>query len=396
MASGILYLDSSQEKSVTRALNRHGHVRHVPDINEAMFLMAEHDFDYFFVDADTPQARAFVLHLRHDPQLLPPKAVVLLTRNDDEDCEAWQVDAFITKSRVSSDVPYVFSHLKSPPVEAASVLRIAPSDVSEKPPEALSGVLRGRRRERDIPDGETRSSGEDSVEVAEEDSMDPFAGVAGLRRRKEATAERSKVNVRTGKAPFKALALIFLLAAVGLWLFTLGPLASSSRRGADKPGSKSVEAGTSKADSKAVGEVVSTEPDLDSDADNRAVPGLTLEPASTQPVQPAAAATSSPGEPDTGQPGSETPSGYRAPAPVPETPPVNRPPAASISGPTQVVHGDTATFTASASDSDGDSVSLSWTTKNMCWSTPGLFSVTVTATDSRGASSTSSKSVRVI
>ncbi|MDD5748314.1 MAG: hypothetical protein PHP64_04580 [Actinomycetota bacterium] len=122
----ILYVDCKKDMVAFKALKKQGEVYFAPDINEALYLIAENQFDYFFVDADTPQAQGFIKHLRHDPQLPPPRAIVLLTENNEEDCEAWAVDTFVTKSRAKEDVPYVFSHMKGEPHEKAEVVRIAP------------------------------------------------------------------------------------------------------------------------------------------------------------------------------------------------------------------------------------------------------------------------------
>ena len=394
MASGILYLDSGRDRSVRRALSRHGRVWHVPDINRAMFIMAERDFEYYFVDADTPQAHAFLMHLRHDPQLPPPKAVVLLSGNDEEDCEAWRVDAFVTKSRISLDAPYIFSHLRGTPGDEAGVIRIAPAVVSKGFSEARPDNPRGRLRETGVPGGAAPIYPVDPPESGGEGRADADAGIAGLRKKKAESEKPAGSRTRTGKVPYKVIGVAFLLAAVGLWLFTLGPLAGSSKSGGEKRVTGSVEAGTSRKASKSAGTEAGIELDAASEAEGRVAPDVTTGNETTQPVQPAVADTSTIAAPAAAQPGSENPGPYTAPAP-PEQP-ANRPPAASISGPDQVVHGETAVFNASADDPDGDSVSLSWTSKNMCWSTPGLFTVTVTATDGRGASSNSSKSVRVI
>lgn len=81
-----------------------------------------------------------------------------------------------------------------------------------------------------------------------------------------------------------------------------------------------------------------------------------------------------------------------------QQPAVNHPPTAGISGPTQVTVRQTATYTASGSDQDGDGITYSWggSTTTRCWSTPGLYTVSVTVTDSRGESAGASISVRVI
>ncbi len=81
-----------------------------------------------------------------------------------------------------------------------------------------------------------------------------------------------------------------------------------------------------------------------------------------------------------------------------QQPAVNHPPTVGISGPTQVTVRQTATYTASGSDPDGDGITYSWggSTTTRCWSTPGLYSVSVTVTDGRGSNAGASISVRVI
>ena len=85
-------------------------------------------------------------------------------------------------------------------------------------------------------------------------------------------------------------------------------------------------------------------------------------------------------------------------APPQQQPAVNHPPTVGISGPTQLTVRQTATYTASGSDPDGDGITYSWggSTTTRCWSTPGLYTVSVTVTDSRGESAGASVSVRVI
>src|SRR5450756_3172641 len=93
-----------------RQLKRHGKAYYANDMNEALFLMAEKDFDYYFIDADVPHAQAFIKHIEHDPQLVSPRAVVLLTDNEDEDCEAWSADTFITTvSYTHLTLPTIYS-----------------------------------------------------------------------------------------------------------------------------------------------------------------------------------------------------------------------------------------------------------------------------------------------
>jgi hypothetical protein len=93
---------------------------------------------------------------------------------------------------------------------------------------------------------------------------------------------------------------------------------------------------------------------------------------------------------------SPEPSPEPVPTPAPAPEPVNNKPSVSISGPGQLMRGQSATYTASASDPDGDSVSLNWTSRAFCSDVPGTYSLSVTATDSRGASSSYSISISVI
>lgn len=124
----IMYLDEKKKRAVTKALSRHGRVFHAASVGDALPLLLENDFDYYFVDADTPQAQAFLGHLEHDPHLVDPRAVVLLTNNEDEDCSAWRVDTFITHGRIGQDVPYVFSHLRGEAAEPTKVFAIVPGN----------------------------------------------------------------------------------------------------------------------------------------------------------------------------------------------------------------------------------------------------------------------------
>ena len=147
----ILYLGVKKERAVTKALSKHGKVFHASDINDALLLLVENDFDYYFVDADTPQAQAFLKHLEHDPHLVAPRGVVLLTDNEDEDCSAWRVDTFITRERIGKDTPYIFSHLRSEAAEPAKVLYIAPGDdTGGKDARAMNAILSMRPSKKDM------------------------------------------------------------------------------------------------------------------------------------------------------------------------------------------------------------------------------------------------------
>ena len=376
---GILYLGEQRSRLVCKSLNRHGKVYHAPDINEALLLIAEHDFDYYFVDADTPHAQAFIKHIQHDPQLISPKAVVLLTDNEEEDCEAWAADTFITKSKICEDLPYIFSHLRGEPPEQASVVRIAPDRVDRPGTVARNEIPRKPfRRERNIPEQSTGEEDQDSVAPGPAGQSSEYPGRGG----KISNAE----SVHSKRLRLTAVA--FSIVMVGLWLFVWGPFSSSSgRHGAQTNGRKNVEAETS--DSKRVkGERVETE-----GAEGSAT---VVYPESAPVPENTPAATVS--ESSDSQPATPAPATLPTPAPTPPPEPVNHAPTVSISGPAQVNARVTATYTAVASDPDGDNLSYSWgsSTRSTAWSVPGLYSISVTVTDSHGASNNASISVRVI
>jgi len=387
----ILYISRTRDRAFHRALARYGAVSYAEGINRALFLMAETDFHYYFVDADVPQAHAYLKHLRHDPQLMPPAGVILLTGNRDEDCEAWSVDMFINRESAPGELPYVFSHLRAEDREPANVLRLAEY-----------GPAEGEPSPRDEPAAEPAAELEDA-EARDVDPRDFFGRDTGGERENaqacgEAPSRRSAfafTHEPAGRPPgnasrhwAKVAAMALLVVCVGFWAFAWGPLKKQPvRKQAASAGRKTPKAGSSGGGvlfSVPGGYGSQSPPAAAQPATAPASPGSTAlageKSPANDPVSPQPAA-----RPDTPPPEAE-------PAPARE----NRAPSVSISGPTQVVHGETATYTASASDPDGDAVSLSWTVKVMCWSTPGLYRLSVTGTDSRGASRGGEISVRVI
>jgi hypothetical protein len=372
----ILYLDTNRDKALHKALNRHGAVFFAQDLNAALFQMADHDFDYYFVDADIPQAQAFLQHLRHDPQLVAPRGVVLLTGNDDEDCEAWGVDTFLTRETALDDLPYIFSHLKGDRCESATVLRIASFDPDE--------IEQGKESRQAL-----LSSGEPGAQQSVQDEPDVREHLSA--RRQARTAGTSTSTAPPGKTADKRLRhvrvalVVTLVIAIGAWFFVAGPLSSKATKQKSKAsGRKSVDAKSTEkesgADKSYSSSVTGTAPTSTPLAVRQAANPAT--PVETSSVTP------------TGL--SEQPSAPPAPEPAPAPASVNHAPSVHISGPTQLTRGQTANYSASGSDPDGDAVSLSWTSKAMCWSTPGLYSLSVTATDSRGSSGSDSISIRVI
>ena len=402
----ILYLDRGLSRSIRKALSKCGRVSFAQDTSDALFMMADCDFDYYFIDADMPQARTFIQHLRHDPQLAPQRGVVLLTDNDDEDCEAWCVDTFVTRSRASEDVPYVFSHLRGAPSESASVLRIAPDSASEDADFRRPDVISRLREMSDLRPGTASNLEEDGDQLREGTGDGPIlpVDVADLRDPKAVRPSVDGMRTPKMKAAFKLVAVVMLLASLALWLLVWGPLSSAARRGTEKKKEKTVEAESTQRSSQPTGDSETGKVDKETGPVNPytliqtqpSTPATAAEQTIPSPLAPGA--TVSPTEPDTrtgveGGPVSTTPS----PAAVePAATAANHAPVASISGPGEVFHGQTVEFSASATDPDGDPVSLSWVTRTTCWSTPGQFSISVTATDSRGSSSTASHTVRVI
>lgn len=428
----ILYLDRHKDKALNRALARYGDVQYASDINLALFAMAETDFDYYFIDADVSQALAFLKHLRHDPQLMQPSGVILLTGNREEDCEAWSVDTFLNRSSAPDELAYVFSHLRAEAPEPANVLRLAtfdppsernaavtslehePADNAEEvdPREFFRRSAGGRgpreKAGRARPAVEEPRGDLDRAEGTAETREKPPVAEEKVRARKTSARERKDgariFNTKargpedlrpedtepvssTSKPVATRVALVAVLVlAVAVWAFGWGPFKKQAPEQAKETGRKNV-----RAESKEEG---SAKVSVPTGYSAQTAPfTLTTEapPSGEQVGNPDPQAPSAAAEQPTNAEASSPPA-----EPIPAPAPTNSPPSVSISGPTQVVHGQTATFSASASDPDGDSVSLSWTSKSMCWSAPGQYSLSVSATDSKGASSSDAISVRVI
>jgi len=366
----ILYLDRDKDKALFRALSKHGVVFHAKGLNQALFLMADSDFDYYFIDADIPQSQAFLKHVRHDPELAPPQGVVLLTNNDEEDCEAWHVDDFLTRRTATSDLPYIFSHLKAEKLEPPRILRLAetPPDIEqeEAPPEGSVGA-----EDHEIEDIRSHlRARKDTDEVRRGDSVMVSFNDAAVRK-------------SPAKLVIAAVALISLIA----WLFLWGPLASKQAK-VKAPDAKRKTVDAEATRTQQIEKYKQTTLSSPSSAPAAAV-------TSSQPSSPSGkteADAAAPVTPVESQRTIPTPVAEPAPAPAPE--PENHAPSVSISGPSQVMRGSPASFSASSSDPDGDSVSLSWSPSQTVTSeSEGSITVTVTATDSNGASSSDSMTV---
>ncbi len=371
MGDTILYLDSRQSRAVMKELRKHGTVDHAQDINQALLFMAEKDFAYFFVDADTPQAQAFLKHLQHDPTLPPPSGVVLLTDNDEEDCEAWSVDTFINRGRIHGDVPYVFSHQKVERPDDANVLKIAEH----------ANVQR-------IAAGEKTEGARDTTPPETEAPVDE---TFNLRKRAAGSSKTEYSFAQGANRRYRFIFAAVLILALGLWLFVWGPFARNNGQGRRQADSHKVAA-----ESPAKNRERKSNPEtLPSVPVNYA--SSTAPVAQSAPAVAAAAESPAATEKPAAASSPSSQSGETAAAPE-QQPAVNHPPTVGISGPTQVTARQTASYTASGSDPDGDGVTYSWggSTTTRCWSTPGLYTVSVTVTDSRGMSAGASISVRVI
>lgn len=395
-AQKILYLDYRKSRLVNKTLEKQGKVHFAHDINDALLLMAENDFDYYFVDADTPQAQAFLKHLQHDPQLKPPSAVVLLTDNEEEDCEAWGVDTFVTKSRARDDVPYVFSHLKGQPLEQASVVHILSSDRYGTGP---SPGRPGDER-RHVP-GEPKD-----VRVLDTDpeaKLSRRGMVAEESRKRSKPVQEKSFTGRKNSGRWRLAAVAFFLLALGLWLFAWGPLSGQTTRQRDKPARReSVKAKSPTAPDEKK-EPVRAEGPAGPASNTQSVSTTPVEPPSsgTAPAAEASEKTTEPAPAAQPDPPVQTPTPKAVeqpspPAPAPAPQPVNHSPSVHVSGPTLVQSGQVVTFTASGSDPDGDSLSYSpGQSVTKCWKVPGSYTVTITVTDSHGESASGSINVTV-
>lgn len=392
MSLKILYLDEEKSRAVTKALSRHGRVFHAADIGDALPLLLENDFDYYFVDADTPQAQAFLGHLEHDPHLVAPRAVVLLTNNEDEDCSAWGVDTFITHDRIGQDVPYVFSHLRGEEAEPTKVLTIVPGNGAGA--EDARGRLRafeghpagGRAGGGVQPPGPRREAHRMDLEDTEGNACSREENAAPGRERPERKGPVA-VDGRNRAGRFLLVASVSLVVALGVWGFVRGPLSADSARdhggfeGAEMVGAESppVNAELVVPESGKPGEGSGEEEAfVESEAEGVRV-GTTADSAGVD-RQDTVEATVAP---------------VQSPSPVPVAS-ENHAPVVNISGPSTVNQGQTVTYSASGSDPDGDPLTLSWTSRTVQFNTTDAVTLTVTATDSRGASSTASMIVHVI
>ena len=388
----IMYLDEKKKRAVTKALSRHGRVFYAASVGDALPLLLENDFDYYFVDADTPQAQAFLGHLEHDPHLVDPRAVVLLTNNEDEDCSAWRVDTFITHGRIGQDVPYVFSHLRGEAAEPTKVFAIVPGDgaVAEDARgrlRAFEGHPTGARAGGNVqPPGPRRDAHRMDREDAGRGVCSRGAEDAHDHERPErkgpVTADKRR---RAGR--FLLLASVSLVMALGVWGFVWGPLgADSARDHRGFEGAETVEAESTPVDARPAAPE-SGKPGEVPDEVEALVEG------ETQGVR-AGTTTDSAGV-DRQAPVEATVAPVEDPSPAPAAS-ENHAPVVSINGPSTVNQGQTVTYSASGSDPDGDPLTLSWTSRTIQFNTTDAVTLTVTVTDSRGASSTASKTIHVI
>ena len=388
----IMYLDEKKKRTVTKALSRHGKVFHAADINDALLLLVENDFDYYFVDADTPQSQSFLRHLEHDQHLVAPRAVVLLTDNEDEDCSAWRVDTFVTRGRIGEDLPYIFSHLRGETVGPANVLTIVTGDGAGE--RDAGGRLRAfeERPRGGCAGGSVQPPDprRDAQRIGRED-VESGAWLRGEEtvRGRERPERKGPVTVdgryRAGR--FMLLAALSLVMALGGWGLVWGPLSADNARdhrgfeGAETVDAESpqVDAGPAAPESGKPGEVP--------DEVEALVEG------ETQGVR--AGTTVDSAEVDRQAPVEATVAPVESPSPAPAVS-ENHAPVVSINGPSTVNQGQTVTYTASGSDPDGDPLTLSWTSRTVQFNTTDAVTLTVTVTDSRGASSTASKTIHVI
>lgn len=348
-----------------RALAKYGEVRLAPDINEALVAMCEQDFDYFFIDADTPYSCPFIIHLRHDPQLLPPRAVVLLTGNEEEDLEAWAVDTYLHRERMEKDLPYVFSHLKGEKTAPENVLSIsAPREdarsrnmAREANPENFEEETAPIFFKEQI--FEVSSSAEQvkhKPPLEEEEPRDVKKPEFAFRERERLRPLKEEAHHHNSKR-LKILGLALALVASIICAFTIGPfeIAKQSADSKDDTSSR-VEAESSDSENRFA---IPKADEVESFAAESPAPSS---PASS-PSLPQAPAKAREQEPKSESPSPVSSKGNEVPVAQIETvdgskpgEAANAPPSVRISGPTLLHVRETGTYTACASDADGDSL----------------------------------------
>ncbi|GEM_PF-910292 len=422
---GIFCLDGQSDSSVRKALKKYGRVDCARDIDEALPLLAENEYLYYFVDADSPMAQVFIKHLRHDPHVAKPCAIVLLTENEEEDCEAWLVDTYITRSRFAQDVPFVFSHLKPESNSDSNVIPIASESIfnsgndlnllKNKARERSAGLFEGRKfslsRFSIFNSSKLRDR---TLGVSFEDASACLKPNCAEDAHRCGEHEREKPNYDSLRsAPFSCdvsdvrlkirRAVMFFAACVAagfvLWVVTVGPLSgSSSNRTKPKELSKSL--GKAEKRKESLGQLFQVPVEQyayqNSFPSGQSYPKSAHEQGIKQLEENQTTNTTNVNDDSNPTVGSvQRPTGSSERQRANET---NRPPTVTIKGPVQVLHRQTAVYTAVAHDPDGDSISYSWggqtITRN--WSTPGVYQVSITVTDSKGLSATSTLTVRVI
>ena len=394
----ILYIDASTSKSIARALSRYGTVHSAVDVNEAFRLLVENEIDYYFIDADVPNALPFLRHIRHDPSIVPIKGYVLLTNNMEEDCQAWGVDFYVHKQRLKLEIPYIFSHLRESAGPIAKVSSISddfdPYGESEHA-DLISISPQGRSFQ-----------GKES----------PYGKAGTWRNRWQRGSDRGGLRRAFTIITFCLIFIATVGAAVIIWSGKEEPGVSginSQDVSTDKKQESADEYSDGKpADKKSGGlkessailrlleEVVTGEEQVDagySEKDIGSVPSLVNWPGNGSVSEPV------PSQENT-QPEHEPPPVQLQEEPgSSEPPPPNRNPTVSISGPTTVQRGHTAYYQASASDPDGDPLTYSWSgvagsgsTAGKSFPSPGQFGVNVTVSDGRGGTATTGLIMNVI
>lgn len=391
MGNEILCLDSNKSRAVLKALSKHGKVSHVKDTNQALFLIAERDFQYYFVDADTPQAQAFLKHLRHDPQLAPPSATVLLTNNEEEDCAAWSVDTFVTRSRAGEDIPYIFSHLRGRPEDPENVLRIAPRD--ETKAAKAAGSSGGPRLESpfgvEADGGEPEPADREEVNAAGAETAGRGPACNGSKLTASAREDKAFASSSGSGGRYRYAAVALLLIASGLWLFVWGPFAAGNKSTRLQSDGRKVEAESSRRSNQRSWFVIKPSDYLQ--------PGASAQ----QSAPPAAPSGDVPGaiaQPPPPASRSSIVETEKQKEPVVQPPVANRSPSVSISGPTLVHVGEAVTYHANASDPDGGPLSCSWggTSKSTAFQNTGTYPISVSVTDPGGLSASDTIMVTVM
>lgn len=400
----LLYDD--QQLRIAKRLAKYGDVTSVDTFDAWVQAASAEDYDYHILNVDTPTAQPVAKHIHE----CFPGAVVILLADDPGDqaiMESHFARYALRKDAKASELRHYFlepnpkgnpnkTKVQQPTGHMAPVIPLGPEAASVYADQDAN-VAVGE-------DSYPLPSEDDEADSKESHTQSPE--LAYRRERRPLLATLSGIP----RYWYAVVAVLLLLGAfVGVKVLD-GPgqpkaTTTQEQEDATAPAAEPAQATETEAGS-FTGWLLSPTgygPYVAAAATAEAV-SIAHGEAPPEPVPPADGQPEDSAAGDTGSTTSSTSTGTDdhapapAPAPAPEPEPAptpNHAPNVSISGPTDVSRGSRCTYTASASDPDGDSVSLSWTSRTVEWTSTGWHTLAVTGTDSQGKSSTASISVHV-